>query len=419
MDGNFMTSKIITSKEPIIRVGIILPADKIENVDIVLSECDSFEIETNEKIYPSCKNNSNLTISINDHRLGIDELDVATQKIIINPTIDSNKIFSMIKGVVAGRGFHWEKVVDIKYWGSLEFVIMENNIMVINELKLEDYLKCVATSEMSQHCPKDFLISQTIVARSWLLASYEQKHKSLGFDVCNDDCCQRYQGMGNCTIESIEAANDSHGKVLIFDDSICDARYSKSCGGKTENYENVWPGKPVPYLISINDCDEKGVNYCNPSQFPDKSIARFIGSVDEDLEYYHWNHEIENKSIIKNLKNDYDRHAKEIVNIIALKTGKSDRIYNLEVVYVDKENNEKSLIIESEYKIRDLLSDSFLFSSAFTIEKGEQGFNLNGKGWGHGVGLCQIGALGMALRGKNSNQILSHYYPGTEIKNLY
>ena len=325
----------------------------------------------------------------------------------------------MIKGVVAGRGFHWEKVVDIKYWGSLEFVIAENNIMVINKLKLEDYLKCVATSEMSQHCPKDFLISQTIVARSWLLASYEQKHKSLGFDVCNDDCCQRYQGMGNCTIESIEAANDSHGKVLIFDDSICDARYSKSCGGKTENYENVWPGKPVPYLISINDCDEKGVNYCNPSQFPDKSIARFIGSVDEDLEYYHWNHEIENKSIIKNLKNDYDRHAKKIVNIIALKTGKSDRIYNLEVIYVDKEDNEKSLIIESEYKIRDLLSDSFLFSSAFTIEKGEQGFNLNGKGWGHGVGLCQIGALGMALRGKNSNQILSHYYPGTEIKNLY
>ena len=414
-----MTSKIITSKEPIIRVGIILPADKIENVDIVLSECDSFEIETNEKIYPSCKNNSNIIISINDHRLRIDELDVATQKIIINPTIDSNKIFSMIKGVVAGRGFHWEKVVDIKYWGSLEFVIAENNIMVINKLKLEDYLKCVATSEMSQHCPKEFLISQTIVARSWLLASSEQKHKSLGFDVCNDDCCQRYQGMGNCTIESIEAANDSHGKVLIFDDSICDARYSKSCGGKTENYENVWPGKPVPYLISINDCDEKGVNYCNPSQFPDKSIARFIGSVDEDLEYYHWNHEIENKSIIKNLKNDYDRHAKKIVNIIALKTGKSDRIYNLEVVYVDKENNEKSHIIESEYKIRDLLSNSFLFSSAFTIEKEEQGVNLNGKGWGHGVGLCQIGALGMALRGKNSNQILSHYYPGTEIKNLY
>ena len=134
----------------------------------------------------------------------------------------------MIKEVVAGRGFHWEKVVDVKYWGSLEFTIAENNIMVINKLKLEDYLKCVATSEMSQHCPKEFLISQTIVARSWLLASSEQKHKSLGFDVCNDDCCQRYQGMGNCTIESIEAANDSHGKVLIFDDSICDARYSKS-----------------------------------------------------------------------------------------------------------------------------------------------------------------------------------------------
>ena len=414
-----MTSKIIPSKEPIIRVGIILPADNIKNIELILSESDSFEIETNEKIYPSCKNNSNITISINNHGLRIDELDVATQKIIINPTIDSKKIFSMIKEVVAGRGFHWEKVVDVKYWGSLEFMIAENNIMVINKLKLEDYLKCVATSEMSQHCPKEFLISQTIVARSWLLASSEQKHKSLGFDVCNDDCCQRYQGMGNCTIESIEAANDSHGKVLIFDDSICDARYSKSCGGKTENYENVWSGKPVPYLISINDCDEKGVNYCNPSQFPDKSIARFIGSVDEDLDYYHWNHEIENKSIIKNLKNDYDRHAKKIVNIIALKTGKSDRIYNLEVVYVDKENNEKSHIIESEYKIRDLLSNSFLFSSAFTIEKEEQGFNLNGKGWGHGVGLCQIGALGMALRGKNSNQILSHYYPGTEIKNLY
>ena len=105
-----MTSKIIPSKEPIIRVGIILPGDNIKNIELNLSESDSFEIETNEKIYPSCKNNSNIIISINDHRLRIDELDVATQKIIINPTIDSNKIFSMIKGVVAGRGFHWEKV---------------------------------------------------------------------------------------------------------------------------------------------------------------------------------------------------------------------------------------------------------------------------------------------------------------------
>ena len=155
-------------------------------------------------------------------------------------------------------------------------------------------------------------------------------------------------------------------------------------------------------MISINDCDEKGVNYCNPSQFPDKSIARFIGSVDEDLDYYHWNHEIENKSIIKNLKNDYDRHAKKIVNIIALKTGKSDRIYNLEVVYVDKEkNNEKSHIIESEYKIRVSFVKFFSYSALrLLLKKEEQGFNLNGKGWGHGVGLCQIGALGMALRGK-------------------
>ena len=419
MDGNFMTSKIAPSKEPIIRVGIILPADNIKNIELVLSESDSFEIETNEKIYPSCKNNSNITISLNDEKMRINELGVITKKIVINPTIDSSKNFSMIKEVVAGRGFHWEKVVDIKYWGSLEFVIIENNIMVINELKLEDYLKCVATSEMSQYCPKEFLISQTIVARSWLLASSEQKHESQGFDVCNDDCCQRYQGMDNCTIESIEAANQSHGKVLIFDNSICDTRYSKSCGGKTENYENVWSGKPVPYLISINDCDEQGVNYCNPSQFPEKSITRFIGSVDEDLEYYHWNHEVKNQSIIKHLKNYYDTYAKAIVNIIALEIGKSGRIYNLDVIYIDQENKEKSLIVESEYKIRDLLSDSFLFSSAFTIEKKEQGFNLNGKGWGHGVGLCQIGALSMALSGKNSNQILSHYYPGTEIINIY
>jgi len=414
-----MKSSYQPSKEPLIRVGIILPSDNMSQVNITLSDCDSFEIETSEKIFPSCKNNDYLSIVKSNESLTLKELDSNSKKVIIKPTVHSENTFITLKNVTAGRGFHWQKKIDIKYWGKIDFRIVENKLIAINEVKLEDYLKCVATSEMSQNCPDEFLITQTIVARSWILANAEQKHSLLKFDVCNDDCCQRYHGLNNCTPKSIEAANNSYGKVLMYDNEICDTRYSKSCGGITENFENVWENKRVPYLRSIKDCNHRNEDYCNPDYYKGILISDFIGSVDEDHEYYRWKFEVDSVHVIKHLKIKYKILADRIIDLQVVKKGASDRVYQLDVIYRDQSGNKNSIIIESEYRIRDLLSESFLFSSAFTIKKENKNYILHGKGWGHGVGMCQIGALGMSLLKKQSLQILHHYFPGAEVKKIY
>ena len=414
-----MNMNHLPTKEPNIKVGIILPSDNMSKIDIVLSECDSFEIETEEKLYPSCKNLNNLSIVRNESDLRLDGLNCISKKISIKPIIHSDNTFITLKNITAGRGFHWQKNIDVKYWGKIEFTLIENKLLAINEVKLEDYLKCVATSEMSQNCPNEFLISQTIVARSWILANIEQKHRELNFDVCNDDCCQRYQGLNNCSDESIEAANNSYGKVLIYEDQICDTRYSKSCGGVTENFENVWENKTVPYLKSIRDCNHLNKDYCNPDLHPDNSISDYIGSVDEDHEYYRWEFEVNNSYIISYLSEKHKTDASQLIDIRPIKRGPSGRIYQLEIVFSDQREIEKNIVINSEYKIREILSKSFLFSSAFSVKKDGEKFILHGKGWGHGVGLCQIGALGMSLSNKKSIQILSHYFPETEVKKIY
>ena len=414
-----MNLNYLPSKEPTIKVGIILPVDKMSKVDIVLSDNDNFEIETAEKLYPSCKNFKKLSIMITESGLRLDELSCISTKISIKPITASENTFITLKNVIAGRGFHWQKKIDVKYWGKIDFIVKEKNLLAINEVKLEDYLKCVATSEMSQNCPSEFLISQTIVARSWILANIEQKHKDLNFDVCNDDCCQRYQGLNNCSAESIEAANNSYGKVLIYGNQICDTRYSKSCGGITENFENVWENKRVPYLRSVKDCNHLNKDYCNPDLYPDSSISDYIGSVDEDHEYYRWKFEVDNAFIITSLNEKYKIDATQLIDIKPINKGPSGRIYQLDVIFLDKHGIEKSIVINSEYKIRDLMSKSFLFSSSFSVKKDGEKFILHGKGWGHGVGLCQIGALGMSLSNKKSIQILSHYFPKTEVRKIY
>tara|TARA_B100001996_G_scaffold73995_1_gene54609 strand:- start:13143 stop:14393 length:1251 start_codon:yes stop_codon:yes gene_type:complete len=407
------------SKEPSIKVGIILPNDNMSQIDIVLSDCDSFELETLEKIFPSCKNKNNLSIINNNGSLILKELECHSKNITIRPITSSKNTFITLKNITAGRGFHWQKKIDVKYWGDIHFRIAEDKLIAINEVNLEDYLKCVATSEMSQDCPNEFLIAQTIVARSWILANAEQKHSSLNFDVCNDDCCQRYHGLNNCTPKSIEAADNSYGKVLTYKNEICDTRYSKSCGGITENFENVWENKSIPYLKSIKDCNDRKEDYCNPNYFKEISISNYIGSVDEDSEYYRWKFEVDTAYVIKHLKLKYKIEAEKIIDLQIMKVGLSGRAYQLNVLYRNKTNNEKNVIINTEYHIRDLLSESFLYSSAFTITKEKEKYILYGKGWGHGVGLCQIGALGMSFLNKDSLQILGHYFPKTEVKKIY
>ena len=415
-----LTPGLIPNKEPMIRVGLILPEDNIHSIQISFSDTQCFEIETIDRSHPSFENSDQLSLRIVDGNLVIPELKFKDTVLKIIPSISQDDLFITIDGILAGRGFHWEKKISASYWGILEFCVSNGKMMAVNELPLEYYLKCVATSEMSAQCPPEFLKTQTIVARSWLLANIEQKHRHLGFDICNDDCCQRYQGMGNCSEASIKSAEATFGKVIMFEDKICDARYSKSCGGITENFENVWEGDPVPYLISVEDVDSKGTAFCSPEIVPEESLKSFIGNVDEKGQYFLWTFEPTQDELIRSLKNKHKIEATEILQLTPEKIGNSGRIINLRIDYKDIQNNLKSIAIHTEYEIRNIMSPSFLFSSAFSVKKNENGnFNLIGKGWGHGVGLCQIGALGRALNGQSTENILNHYYPVSKLKRIY
>ncbi|MBN4080916.1 SpoIID/LytB domain-containing protein [Caldithrix abyssi] len=411
---------IIPKTDPPIRVGIILPDDEISSLKISFSEPQCYEIETNHRVNPSCKNKDQLSVQFTDGRLVIPELGFESSEISILPAIPDENPFIRMEGIPAGRGFHWEKKIKASFWGKIEFKVFNGKMVAINELPLEQYLKCVATSEMSAKCPPEFLKAQTIVARSWLLANIEQKHRHLGFDVCNDDCCQRYQGMANCSEASIQSADDTFGQVIMFDNQICDTRYSKSCGGVTERFENVWDGEPIPYLTSGKDSDESGIVYCSPDIVPEESLKTYIGNVDEKGLYYRWTYETTQEELIESLKDKRNVVVTEILKLIPGKIGDSGRIIDLRIEFLGLKKESQSIIIHSEYEIRNIMSPAFLYSSAFTIQNNEDGsFTLHGCGWGHGVGLCQIGALGMAFSNYSTEQILKHYYPCTELKTLY
>ena len=414
-----LTPNDIPKKEPIVRIGIILPTDSIKTLRCSFSDPQCYEIETNTKIFPSCKNKNKLNIEVIDSHIIIPELSLKEKSIKLIPSILNENPSVKIDKVPAGRGFHWEKEIDLSYWGTIEFSCSKNNIMVINELPLENYLKCVATSEMSALCPEEFLKAQFIVARSWLLANIERKHVHLGFDICNDDCCQRYQGIINTTNKSNKISELTFGQVITFDDKICDARYSKSCGGVTENFENVWGGNKISYLSSINDRNSKGISYCSTDIIPESSLKTYIGTIDEDGKYYRWIYTINDKDLIHSLKVNFSLDIKKVLEITPVKIGASGRIIKLKIVFLNIENGTQNIEINSEYEIRKNLSPSFLYSSAFTINKINNEFILEGKGWGHGVGLCQIGALGMAISKKSTTSILNHYYPGTKINTIY
>ena len=409
----------IPKKEPIIRVGIILPQDNIKETSITLSDAESYEMETDKNHFPSCKNHKEISIIVKNNKIFIPEPALETSIVNFVPHIPDDLPNITFPKIIAGRGFHWEKKIKVKFWGKIEFSILEDKLIVINELPLERYLNCVSTSEMSSICPPDFLKAQTIVARSWLLANIEQKHNDLGFDICNDDCCQRYQGINNCNDYTISHISDTYGKVLMFEDKICDTRYSKSCGGITEKYENVWSGEPIPYLTSISDTNHRGVPYCDPQNIPEKSVKKYIGSVDENIEYFRWNYVVSQKHLIQSIKRKFKIKLIKVLELNPLKKGESGRIIELGIDYLNTKNETETLIIDSEYEIRNILSQSFLFSSAFEVTKQNKNFLLEGKGWGHGVGLCQIGALGMALSKHKTDQILSHYYPRSILKSIY
>ena len=336
--------------------------------------------------------------------------------------------------VTIGVNFHWERKETQVFSGTLRLVVEADKIVAINELPVERYLTSVISSEMSATASKEFLKAHAVISRSWLLAQME-KRKQLDtggngffsfvkkddelirwydredhtiFDVCADDHCQRYQGITKQSSPAVEQAiNETRGQVLTYDNEICDARFSKCCGGQTEEFQYCWEDTPKPYLTSFHD------PYCNTS---DKHVlSQVLNDYDQETpDFYRWTVEYSQEQLSKlvncKLKDDFGI----ITDLIPLERGKSGRIWKLKIV-----GTKKTFTIGKELEIRRALSETHLLSSAFEVEKSGDKFILHGSGWGHGVGLCQIGAAVMGEQGKSYDEILLFYYRNAEIQQLY
>ena len=363
--------------------------------------------------------------------------------------------------VTIGIDFHWERNETQTFKGSLEVMKSSNGeLTAVNVLDIEDYLQSVISSEMSATSHMELLKAHAVISRSWALckiqrslqgsafACQESEGKRIcwygsepheGFDVCADDHCQRYQGLrAKDHKNAIKAVNETKGEVLcqlgvrseelgVKEYEICDARFYKCCGGVTEQFETCWEDTHFDYLVKVEDFTKERRNdltteegarewilsspeaFCNTN---DKQIlSQVLNDYDQEtIDFYRWKVVYSQDELTALVA----RHAPKlgkIIDLIPLKRGVSGRIYEIKIV---GEND--SIIIGKELEIRKWLSNSHLYSSAFVVEKDDDTFTLYGAGWGHGVGLCQIGAAVMAEKGYTYKEILQHYYPNTEIK---
>ena len=343
--------------------------------------------------------------------------------------------------VVIGINFHWERKENQMFKGVLKFIVDEGTLCAVNVLGVEDYLKCVISSEMSATASLEFLKSHAVISRSWVLAQIRAKHVDAtesvsaefdrqedsstiikwydhdahkNFDVCADDHCQRYQGITRIKSQTaLDAVEATRGEVLMYDNDICDARFSKCCGGIMEEFQNCWEDSPKSYLVAKPDAIGDSGDFCDTN---DKSILSQVlnGYDQETADFYRWTVRYTTGEISELVKRKSGIDFGTIKELVPIKRGPSGRIILLKIV-----GEKKTITVGKELEIRKWLSESHLYSSAFDVEKTLGGFILHGKGWGHGVGLCQIGAAVMGSRGYRYDGILMHYYPNSEIKKIY
>ena len=368
---------------------------------------------------------------------GIRWKDNVYQELTFRPQEDAASF--TLHGVTIGQKFHWERQESQTFSGILKLVVDEDKIVAINILPVEDYLTSVISSEMKSSCSLEFLKAAAVISRSWLYAQMQRRQERAGqpapffsfvkgegesirwydredhtiFDVCADDHCQRYQGITRASNPKVEeAVNATRGQVLMYDGKICDTRFGKCCGGQTNEYQYCWENIEVPYLRSVKD------PYCNTS---DKKILRQVLN-DYDLEtrdFYEWTEELSQEEVHDRICKHLKMELGPIMGMEIVEKGPGGHISKLRIVGKDK-----SFIVGKELEIRRMLSTSTLKSSAFTVETKNvrggvpQRFVLHGRGWGHGVGLCQIGAAVMGERGFSYKQILKHYYTDVQIKRL-
>lgn len=440
------------STMPRVRIGIVLPEDEAGRLTLEIPDIH-YAVEPSIGSMRSCKVTAHVNGSAVRLECGGEPLGDAG-KWLIKPNREAGDRGITIRGVRAGRGFHWATGIDPVLPGELELRVVDGHLFVVNELPIETYLVGVITAEMSGACPIELLKAQAIAARSWMLAAAERKHADLKIDYCNDDCCQRFQGIGAATESARIAVEQTKGQVLLHSGgAVVDANYSKCCGGIVESPENVW-GLAKPGLVSIVDAPPKshlgsmtpvsdhniadyvGGNwladcdgYCSPNRVSDDDLPRYLGRVDDGGGHFRWSitqtadaiqDTIGRKFFTRTGLHD-DRGLGRLYDLVVTRRGQSGRATRVDVLYDDRQGVRRTATIEDQYWIRHALHESFLFSSAFDvrIDRDATGWptsvNLTGAGWGHGVGMCQIGALGMALGGCDHRRILHHYFKDVTI----
>jgi len=351
-----------------------------------------------------------------------------------------------VDDITIGIGFHWERKERQVFHGGLRVVKRDAGLTLINDVPLEEYVTSVISSEMSASCPLELLKAHALISRSWLLypkdpgAMKSRQPEASGdpheivrwygreahrdFDVCADDHCQRYQGITKAFSDSARTAvQATAGEVLDYSGTICDARFSKCCGGVTELYSTAWEDEDFPYLKTFYDGPSQSCSYSPESLIRSEPPAycntrdgellrRILPGFDQETQdFYRWRVEYSPEELAELIKARLGIELGPIRDMQSLMRGPSGRIYRLKIT-----GEKDYIVIGKELEIRRALSRSHLYSSAFVVDKEAGKFVLRGAGWGHGVGLCQIGAAVMANQGQGYRGILQHYYRGAEIR---
>nr|WP_321485746.1 SpoIID/LytB domain-containing protein [uncultured Draconibacterium sp.] len=405
-------------------------------------------------------------VCIENEKIQLAGKEISQNKLYFVP-FEKGKSEFELKDVTIGVNFHWEQKEDQKFQGALKFIIEEDKITAVNILSIEDYLISVISSEMSAQSSLDLLKAHAIISRSWLIAQIEKQDKltdageryestfksdeeyikwydredHTNFHVCADDHCQRYQGTTRSHNPNVvKAVNETAGVVLSYKGVICDARFSKCCGGIAELFENCWEPVNHPYLTAVIDNPSAPKGFETDLTVEENAVLwlknapeAFCNTDDEEVlkqvlneydwtakDFYRWTVEYKQNElsalILKRSGHDFGK----ILDMIPIERGASGRLVKLKIV-----GTKKTLTVGKELEIRRWLSESHLYSSAFVVEKkdvvdGVPGkIILQGAGWGHGVGLCQIGAAVMGHKGYKYDEILNHYFKNITLEKKY
>lgn len=353
------------------------------------------------------------------------------------PEIDRTSSGIRIRNLLIGEGFHWQTVIEAIVKGEITVCDEpQGNIRIVNRLPVESYLESVVGSEMNPDAPAEFLKAHAVISRGWAIrktlypkdrhlphsihhgpeiTEWEESGSHTGFDVCSDDHCQRYQGW-NPDINKAACLAVQATRGLALTDArgtVADTRFSKCCGGRTEVFRSCWSDTDLDYLKSVQDpwCDLSGMDHASRHDF----LKRVLKDYDRTTEGFHdWTATVSSRTIRQRINDKYGTDIGEITGLSAVERGASGRITRLLIQGADGQ-----ISVGKTLAIRRLLAADCLKSSWFEAERTADGFHLKGHGWGHGVGLCQIGAARMASEGKGFREILEHYYPNTHLTKLY